>query len=549
MTHLFYKIIFCLSVGCIFLSACKDEKQPAYLMPTVTIEDAREITRTTAFLSGEVKKNGEEAVTELQFRYGLTPEMEHGKACDPSQSKPSVTLTDLLPNTTYYFCLKAGNGYSYVQSPSLVFTTKPNQVPVIGSLMMLNQGPLSITLQYELTDDGGEPLSATGLYYRTENGEEKQLPVTINGNSVFQARISGLQEKENYIVQAYAANSIGETRSEAFSFHTGQAVITTIPGTLSEAVDINEKYRYTALSIAGPLNGTDIRFIREILGRDINGEETPGRLNRLDMTDAIICSGGASYDGMRYTLDNMIGYGMFANCIHLQELRLPDDTREIEENAFKNCQALVSLQLPAATSRVMPSDSCGRLTTIKVSKDNNFFCSTDGVLYNKESSRLLWFPEGKENVPSFPANLTYIGEYAFRNCRIRKLELPSTVSEIKKGAFYGAHLESIVLPEQLQQISSGLFQECKYLTSVTLGSRTNYLSAYCFEGCPLRHLYVTTEDMPPMCQENTFNEDIYKNCVLHVPATCLSMYRGSTYWGRFENIKESTFAGSSFSGN
>lgn len=538
MTRLFYKFIICLSVGGIFLSACEDEKQPAYLMPTVTIEDAREITRTTAILSGEVKKNGEEAVTELQFRYGSTAEMEHGKACDPAQSMPSVTVTDLLPNTTYYFCLEAGNGYSRVQSPSLVFTTKPNEAPVIENLKMLNQGPLSITLQYELTDDGGEPLSATGLYYRTENGEERQLPITISGNSVYRARIGGLQEKESYTVQAYATNSIGETRSEAFSFHTGQAVITTTPGTLSEAVDMDEKYRYTTLSIAGPLNGTDIRFIREILGRDINGEKTPGRLSRLDLTDAVICSGGASYDGMRYTADNVISYGMFADCTHLQELRLPDDTREIEENAFKNCQALVSLQLPAATSRVMPSDSCDRLTTIEVSKDNNFFCSTDGVLYNKESSRLLWFPEGKEDVISFPANLACIGEYAFRNCRIRRLELPSTISEIKKGAFYGAHLETITLPERLEMISSGLFQECRYLTSVTLGSRINYLSAYCFEGCPLQHLYITTEDMPPMCQENTFNEDIYKNCVLHVPATCVPMYRNSKYWGRFEDIKE-----------
>lgn len=542
MTHLFYKFIFCLSVAGIFLSACKDEKQPAYLMPTVTVEDAREITRTTALLSGEVKKNGEEAVTELHFRYGTTPEMEHGKVCDPSQSEPSVTLTDLQPNTTYYFCLEAGNGYSTAQSPSLAFTTRPNEAPAIGGFRMLNQGPLSITLQYELTDDGGEPLSATGLYYRTENGKEKQLPVTINGNSVFRARLSGLQEKETYTVQAYAANSIGETRSEAFSFHTGQAVITTTPGTLSEAMDTDEKYRYTALSIAGPLDGSDIRFIREMLGRDINGEETPGRLNRLDMTDAVICSGGASYDGMRYTADNVAGYGMFADCIYLQELRLPGDTREIEENAFKNCRALASLQIPAATSRVTPSDGCDRLTAVEVAEGNNFFCSADGVLYNKDSSRLLWFPEGKEDVLSFPATLTCIGEYAFRNCRMRKLELPSTVSEIKKGAFYGAHFESIALPEQLELISSGLFQGCGNLTSVTLGSRTNYLSAYCFDDCPLRHLYVTTEDMPPMCEENTFNEDIYKNCVLHVPAACLSMYRNSQYWGRFENIQGPTYS-------
>lgn len=536
-THLYHRLIGSLLIGCLF-TACKEERGPASLMPDLNVEEAGEITRTSALLSGEVRKAGTGTVTVLQFRYGTSPEMEDKTNCEPSLSSPSAMLTDLKPNTTYYYCLEAGNGYSSVQSSALRFTTKPNQVPVIGDLQMLGQGPLSITLQCELTDDGGETVTSAGFYYRADGGEEKRWVVNREGGSLIRARIGELQEQTSYTVQAYAANSIGETRGEEFRFHTRQAVITTLPGTLSETIGTHEKYRYTSLSIAGPLNGTDLRFIREMLGKDVDGQETAGRMSRLDLADAVICSGGASYDGMRHTTDKRIGSGMFSDCLYLQKLILPDSTVEIEENAFGNCPVLDSLLIPAATTKVAPSLHCKQLAIIEAPAGNRTFADIDGVLYDKEHTCLFWFPEGREEAPSFPPTLTSIGEYAFGNCRLKTLELPSTISQISKGAFWGAQLETIVLPEALELIPNGLFQGCGSLVSITLGRNTGYLSDYCFEGCPLQHLYVKAEDIPPMCKENTFTEELFGHCTLHVPAGCLTKYRNSTYWGKFEKIVE-----------
>lgn len=535
--HLYHILIINLLIGCLLI-ACKEEKGPTSLMPDLNVEEAGEITRTSALLSGEVRKAGTGTVTALQFRYGTSPEMEDKANCDPSLTSPSAMLTDLKPNTTYYYCLEAGNGYSSVRSSVLRFTTQPNRTPVVGDLQMLGQGPLSITLQCELMDDGGEAVTSAGFYYRADGDEERQWVVNREGASLICARIGELQEQTSYTVQAYATNSIGETRGEELRFHTGQAVITTLPGTLSETIGTHEKYRYTSLSIAGPLNGTDLRFIREMLGRDVNGQETPGRMSRLDLTDAVICSGGASYDGMRYTTDKRIGGGMFSDCLYLQKLILPDSTVEIEENAFENCLVLDSLLIPAATTKVAPSLHCKQLAIIEVSAGNRTFAAIDGVLYGREHTCLFWFPEGREEAPSFPLTLISIGEYAFGNCRLKTLELPSTISQISKGAFCGAQFEVIVLPEALELIPNGLFQGCGSLVSITLGRHTNYLSDYCFEGCPLQHLYVKTEDTPPMCKENTFPEELFGHCTLHVPAGCLAKYRNSTYWGKFEKIVE-----------
>ncbi len=46
----------------------------------------------------------------------------------------------------------------------------------------------------------------------------------------------------------------------------------------------NQKYNLTRLTLSGFLNGTDIRLLREMLGWDIEGHETPGQLVEMDLS-------------------------------------------------------------------------------------------------------------------------------------------------------------------------------------------------------------------------------------------------------------------------
>lgn len=100
--------------------------------------------------------------------------------------------------------------------------------------------------------------------------------------------------------------------------------------------------------------------------------------------------------------------------------------------------------------------------------------------------------------------LKSIGEYALQKCKIRSIVLPGSVISIGKLAFYASEIESIVLPDGLRSMPLGIFQQCQNLTSVTLGSDCEALSDYCFDGCPLQHLYVNAV-IPPVCQSNTFS--------------------------------------------
>ena len=540
MRHSNYLYLWWAALAALLL-ACNEDERPGSLPPTLRVDEAAELTRTSALLSGEVILHGQGTVSDICFRYGTTDGMEQSADCPSGILQVTTRLTGLQPGTTYYYCLEAGNGYSTVRSETHTFSTLPNVTPTVSGITRLNQGPLSITVSYEITDDGGEPLTSTGLYYRQEGEtEEQRLTLETNTEGQVRARIGGLQTETDYIVQAYAANSIGETRGEPYRFHTSQAVILTEAGELPEIMGEEGKYAFASLNIVGPLNGTDFRFLREMAGRGTDGQETPGQLQTLNLSDATIEAGGASYDGYHYTENRTAGSGLFAQCTALRELILPDNTATVEAYAFDHCTALQRLRLPSALSSFKPSIGCISLEEIEVPASCAYFHTSDGVLYNADASTLLWYPEGKEDVQfTVPVGVEEIGDHAFRNAQAEGIVLPQSVSRLGQACFGGAGLRRIDLPDGVSTLPYGCFQGCVRLEAVTLGKEMDYLSEYCFKDCDaLTDLYVQDPDFAPYCTEETFSgaERLLQEGTLHVPAGCTARYRNHQIWGQFKTI-------------
>lgn len=517
------------------LSACQQE-EPSSFQPILTIQEASGITRTNAHLQGMVEITGPNtAVTILQFRYGTSVEMTETLLCKPDSRTPEAFLQQLTANTTYYYCLEAGNGYQTVQSEIRQFRTLPNEKPLLDTLECIVQGPQSFTLQCVLLDNGGEPLTEAGFYYTAQGGTEQKMSLPSLSSQILQGRLSQLKFNTEYTLQAYARNTTGETRSLPLTLQTSHAVIAKKPGMLPEALGGEERYQLTTLQVAGPINGTDLRAIRDLLGLGIENQTTPGKLQVLNLTDATICTGGSSYNGQHYSQDLIVGQKLFAGSQYLCELSLPDNTQIIETGAIQDCPLLSKLQLPSAVQQIAPSVDCPQLSVIAVSKHHPHFQSYQGVLYSRDGQTLIWFPEGKTQVEFLPS-VTRIDTNAFRNCRIPTLKLPDTIHYIDDGAFYGASFEEVILPEGIQIITKGLFQGCKQLSQITLSPRTNYLEDYCFEGCPLQHLYVPVQDFPPHCSKYSFQSSHYTTCTLHVPNSTLSYYRTGKIWEKFKQI-------------
>ena len=63
-------------------------------------------------------------------------------------------------------------------------------------------------------------------------------------------------------------------------------------GTLPSLIAPHLKFRIVELTLIGELNGTDLRYIREMSGCDANGKETGGCLSVLDLSGVNIVNGG-----------------------------------------------------------------------------------------------------------------------------------------------------------------------------------------------------------------------------------------------------------------
>ena len=92
--------------------------------------------------------------------------------------------------------------------------------------------------------------------------------------------------------------------------------------------------------------------------------------------------------------------------------------------------------------------SCKNLSSINVVSDNNYFSSIDGVLFNKNQTAIVQYPEGKNGN-------SYV--------------IPSSVTAIGTGAFkYAQSLTNIVIPSSVTAIGLSAFDNCKSLTSITI---------------------------------------------------------------------------------
>ena len=546
------KLIIYLGMMLAFLSACSSEK-PTHLEPHLATLPASDITRNEAILHGSVSLEGETTMPVLSFRYGETEEMaltsnpintpDH--AGQSSSSEVELSMAGLKAGTTYYYMLQGSNGRITLSSNPMSFTTQPNDKPSLTAPQVLSYGPCSIIVGFDITANGGEEITETGCYYDKEgNHDNTQQKTTIENYQGAigqqQVRLNDLQFNTTYRIWTYAKNRVGETKSESITFKTTDAVKLQEAGKLSELMG-NHLYEYTLLTIAGYLNGDDLACLRTMAGRDINNETTTGKLADINMADAHIVAGGSDFGPYhRHTENQVIGQGLFAHCSHLKHIILPSDVIKIEKDAFTDCTSLKEIEIPASVNQLLPSSGCTALETILVSKANTQYSSLDGVLFNGKGTEIIWFPMGKQGDYTLPSTLTSIGDYAFKECSITRFNFPESMTEIGQGALMNSKVEEVSLPAQLKQIPTGIFQGCTRLKVVRLGKKTELISDYVFDGCPLTNLYVESP-YPPVCNENTFTTkgtNFLTTCILHVPAGKKELYQSNRIWGKFKHIVE-----------
>lgn len=122
------------------------------------------------------------------------------------------------------------------------------------------------------------------------------------------------------------------------------------PGSLEEKIS-SEKYTIKDLTIIGPLNGADLRYLREMIGVDANNATTNGKLESLDLKEAVFVEGGPWYvkawQNYLYTEENtqMPEYA-FAWLRKLKRIRFPRYCTALTNGALLQDESLEQISIP-----------------------------------------------------------------------------------------------------------------------------------------------------------------------------------------------------------
>ncbi|MBE7030556.1 MAG: leucine-rich repeat domain-containing protein [Ruminococcaceae bacterium] len=150
---------------------------------------------------------------------------------------------------------------------------------------------------------------------------------------------------------------------------------------------------------------------------------------------------------------------------------IPDGVTQIDPEAFVHC-SMKKVELPASVTQI--GDRAFELcyfSEISVEKENTSYMVQDNVLFNKNQTALIRYPNQKSGTEYIiPHSVVSIEEGAFRNCRtLRDVHIPSGVINIGSYAFYACDtLERIDLPDGITTIQEGTFGSCDSLTGVTI---------------------------------------------------------------------------------
>ena len=140
----------------------------------------------------------------------------------------------------------------------------------------------------------------------------------------------------------------------------------------------------------------------------------------------------------------------------ITKINLPEGLKEIGYRAFNNTP-LTEIHIPASVEKIdynaFGSDK-RTLEKITVSPDNPYFTSVDGVLYNKDMTRIICYPSGKKDLAfTVPESVKTIGAFSFIYSNLVEININEGTELIENEVFdFADSLQVINFPSTLKKI-------------------------------------------------------------------------------------------------
>ena len=192
-----------------------------------------------------------------------------------------------------------------------------------------------------------------------------------------------------------------------------------------------------------------------------------------------------------------ISHDTFWKCTSLKSVTIPNSVTSIGSSAFRCCTSLANITIPDSVISIFDDVfiSCDSLTSIEVSDNNKNYSSVDGVLFNKDKSKLITYPDGKtDNTYEIPNSVTSIGSFAFSYCTsLTSITIPNSVTNIGVNSFEECtSLTSVTIPDSVTSIGGWAFDGCRSLTSLTIPKSVTSIDRNVFyNSTSLKDVYYT----------------------------------------------------------
>lgn len=175
---------------------------------------------------------------------------------------------------------------------------------------------------------------------------------------------------------------------------------------------------------------------------------------------------------------------------HKNEITVSEEVNGVPVTEYwSNMVDVDVVHLPKTIKKLRYSDDLAgdNCAYYDIDEDNPYLTSVDGIIYNKDMTKLVRVPKRYENKNIvIPDGVKIIGDWALFSLKnVESVELPDSVEMIKEHAFaFSYKLKSVKLSENLDIIGDTAFMGCTALEDITLPDSVKHIGFAAFSEVP-----------------------------------------------------------------